>query len=44
MITENEMEMFIDGIWEPPYCFHQKEKCAGDSCPIEIGGKNNDKD
>lgn len=47
MITQDEMEMFIDGIWElafkPVFAMdHHPSECTGDSCPIDFGGKEND--
>ena len=45
MITQDEMEMYLDGIWEPPYRYHETPiGCTGDSCPINFGGKANEQD
>lgn len=39
MITQDELEMFIDGIIEPVYI----TECNGDSCPIDFGEGNDSK-
>ena len=36
MITEEELEMFIDGLITP-VC---NKNCNDDSCPIDFGGKD----
>ena len=40
MITQDELEMFIDGLIEPVYVAEQH--CTADACPIDFGGKGND--
>lgn len=40
MITQDELEMFIDGLITPVYVF--ESNCSDDVCPIDFGGKGND--
>ena len=37
MITQDELEQFIDGLIEPVYV----SECGRDSCPIDFGEKDN---
>lgn len=40
MITQDELEQFIDGIIEPVY--EPEQRCDGDACPIDFGGDKNE--
>lgn len=41
MITNDELEMFIDGLIEP--CYISEPHCTHDSCPIDFGGGDDNK-
>lgn len=37
-MNSEDLERFVDGIWEPPIVVNPTTECTGDSCPIDFGG------
>ncbi len=37
-MSSEDLERFVDGIWEPPIVVNPTTECTGDSCPIDFGG------
>lgn len=41
MITQDELECFIDDLIEPLFVAETRvSKCSSDACPIDFGGSN----
>lgn len=43
MITQDELECFIDELIEPLYVAEARGGCSSDACPINFGGSNDNK-
>ena len=44
MITQDELECFIDELIEPLYVAEARDSgCSSDACPINFGGSNDNK-